>query len=515
MKTSLAITLIATTATAASAQPAPIAAAQSTPPTTSPAAAPSSAAAPAAPAVAAGTDPVPASSAPASSGAPDSRPAADPASPAAPADADQAALNALIDARVNARVDEILAARPENAGWKDGFFLQSDDGKHKLRLGAIVQFDGRTFFADDDDPRTDQWTFRSLRPELAGTLFGRFDFRLMPDFAGSRVVVQDAYVDLRATDAIRLRFGKFKVPFGLERLQSETATLFAERGLPTQLAPNRDLGVQIFGDLAGGAFSYQAGLFNGVADGGSGDGDVSDDKELAARVFVKPLAKVSPLLAELGLGAAVTYGDKQGTLAVTDLPSLRTSGQATFFAYKTGPTLMETTVAAGAHYRASAQASYFAGPVGGLAEYVYSSQKVVLANNHERINSDSWQVAAQWVLTGEKATWKSVSPAKPFDPAKGQWGAFDLVARIGQLRFLDGDAFEQGFADATRSARRVTSAGAGLDWFPNKSVRFVLDLETTWFRLGAKDPAVTGTSPTTAADRTTETTLVGRIQTVF
>jgi phosphate-selective porin OprO and OprP len=489
MKTSLALALIATTATTASAQPSP--------------------ASPATPETAQG---------PAAAAAPDRQASpVDTTLPAAPVDraALAASIDAQIDARVSARVDEILAARPEKAGWNDGFYLQSGDGKHKLRFGAIIQFEGRIFFADEDDPRTDQWTFRSLRPELAGTLFGRFDFRLMPDFAGGRLSVQDAYVDLRATDAVRLRFGKFKVPFGLERLQSETTTLFAERGLPSQLAPNRDLGIQVFGDLAGGAFSYQVGAFNGVADGGSGDGDVSDDKELAARIFVKPFAKLSPLLAELGVGAAVTYGDKQGTLAVTDLPSFRTSAQASFFAYKTGNALMEATIAAGAHYRASAQANYFAGPVGALAEYVYSSQKIVLGGNHERINSDAWQVAAQWVLTGEKATWKGVSPAKPLDPGKGQWGAFDLVARVGQLRFLDGDLFEQGFADPTRAARRATSAGVGLDWFPNRSIRFVLDFESTWFRLGAKDPDTTGTSPAFAADRSTENTIVARIQTVF
>jgi hypothetical protein len=201
MKTSLALALIATTATTASAQPSP--------------------ASPATPETAQG---------PAAAAAPDRQASpVDATLPAAPVDraALAASIDAQIDARVSARVDEILAARPEKAGWNDGFYLQSGDGKHKLRFGAIIQFEGRIFFADEDDPRTDQWTFRSLRPELAGTLFGRFDFRLMPDFAGGRLSVQDAYVDLRATDAVRLRFGKFKVPFGLERLQSETTTLFA------------------------------------------------------------------------------------------------------------------------------------------------------------------------------------------------------------------------------------------------------------------------------------------------
>lgn len=400
-------------------------------------------------------------------------------------------------------------AEPATAGWKDGFFLQSEDGAHKLRLGAIAQFDGRAFLSDEDDAKTDQFSFRSLRPELSGTLFDVFDFRLLPDFAGSRVVVQDAYVDLRVCEALRLRFGKFKVPFGLERLQAETATLFAERGLPTQLAPNRDLGVQLFGELGAGAVSYQLGVFNGVADGQSGDGDSSDDKELAARVSVKPLAAVAPILAELGVALAVTYGDKQGTLVAPDVAGLRTSGQTAFFSYRAGAALADTVVADGAHLRATAAASYFAGPVGGLAEYVRSQQTVLLAGDHARLDADAWQLAVQLVLTGEKATWKSVTPAAPFAPEQRQWGAFDVVARVGGLRQIDGAAFEQGFADPTRAARRATSVGGGVDWFPNKNVRFALNAERTWFRLGAKDAAGA------AADRAPEITLVGRVQAAF
>ena len=398
---------------------------------------------------------------------------------------------------VHALVEERLSARKENAGWKDGFFVQTSDAKTKLRIGGFTQFDGRFFVAEGNDPHTDTFGFRSIRPDLQGSLFDHFDFRLMPDFANARVVIQDAFIDVRYGDAVKLRFGKFKVPFGLERLQGETSTLFVERGFPTQLAPNRDLGVQVFGDLAGGSFSYQVGAFNGVADGGSGDTDVSDDKELAARVFVKPFAA-------LGVGAAVTYGHKSGTLAQTDVPTFRTQGQTTFFAYRTGTTLMDTVVADGVHWRATAQAAYYTGPIGVLAEYVRSVQHVVLDGTHQKVVADAWQVAGQWVLTGDDATFKSVTPKKPLDPAKGHWGAFDVVGRIGELRLVEDDVFDHGYADRTKSARRAWSAGGGVNWYPNRSFRFFVDVERTWYRHGAKD-----------GDRAAENSIVGRVQTVF
>jgi phosphate-selective porin OprO/OprP len=318
-------------------------------------------------------------------------------------------------------------------------------------------------------------------------------------------VLQDVYVDVRYAEEVKLRFGKFKVPFGLERLQNEVATTFAERGLPTQLVPNRDLGVQAFGELAGGVIGYQAGVFNGVADGASGDGDVSNDKELAGRVLVRPFARGESIVKQLAIGGAATFGDKAGTLAQPDVPVWKTQGQSTILSYKTGTTLMDTVVADGRQLRASAQGYWFTGPLGLLAEYVRSDQKLVLNGTHTNSRADAWQVVGQWVLTGDDATYNSVTPKHPFDPSKGQLGAFDVAARIGELRLIDGDDIAGSLVDPSKSARRAWSAGGGVDWFANKTFRLVLDLERTWFRLGAS----------MATDRAPETSIIGRVQTVF
>ncbi|MBV8761482.1 MAG: porin, partial [Deltaproteobacteria bacterium] len=139
-----------------------------------------------------------------------------------------------------------------------------------------------------------------------------------------------------------------------------------------------------------------------------------------------------------------------------------------------------------------------------LGEYVRSRQHVVLGTAHDLADFEAWQVLGQWVITGDKATYKSVSPRHPFDPAKGQWGAFDVAARVGELRVVDAGTLNNGFADPAKSARRAWSAGAGVDWFPNKLVRFVLDVDHTWYTRGL----ATG-------DRAAETSIVGRAQLAF
>lgn len=363
----------------------------------------------------------------------------------------------------------------------------------ELRIGGILQYDGRFFVDEGNDPHVDQFAFRSARIDVAARLDEHWSARLVPDFAGSKLVVQDAYVDARYDAALAVRFGKMKTPFGLERLQDERDTAFTERGLPTQLAPNRDLGVQVFGSLARGVVAYQAGVFNGVADGGSADGDVSDDKDLAARVFVKPVPGY-----QAGVGAAVTGGEKHGHAASsTDVGSFKTPGLTTFFAFKVGTTAADTVVADGMHWRVTGHGYAYQGPFGVLAEYVRTAQEVRLGTARSTARFEAWQVVGQWVITGERATYAGVTPAHGY-------GAFEVAARFGELRVADTSTLEAGFADPTRSARQATSAGVGADWLANRAFRFMLDVDRTWYVLGA---------PT--GDRPSETSIIGRAQAVF
>jgi phosphate-selective porin OprO/OprP len=403
------------------------------------------------------------------------------------------------------QVEVSLENQKPLAGWSDGFNLASTDGRFKLKVGAYTQADGR-FFIDDDGKRSaNQFTFRRVRPNFEGTVFKYFDFRLLPDFAGSKAVLFDAHLDLNYLPEAKLRFGKFKPPVGLERLQSATNLLFVERGLPTDLVPNRDNGVQLFGELLGGTLTYAGGVFNGVPDGGNGDIDVNDDKDFAGRVFALPFKSIDigPLKG-LGIGIAGTYGRQRGSQSSPDLPSLKTTGQTTFFSYKSNSTdATKTVVAFGQHTRISPQGYYYFGPFGLLGEYVRSEQAVGLNNKFATLTNDSWQIAASCVITGEAASYKGLAPAQPFDPWQGKWGAFEVAARYGELD-IDDDAFSQGFADPKKAARKAKEWVVGANWYLNKNVKFVLNYANTDFRGG-----------TASGDRKTEKVFLSRVQLAF
>ncbi|MBI2061684.1 MAG: porin [Nitrospirae bacterium] len=380
----------------------------------------------------------------------------------------------------------------------DGFFLKAPDGSYQFKLRGYIQSDARLFFGDEDKSDVNTFVLRRVRPSFEGTVSKWFDFRFLPDWGNGQAAVQEAYLDIGYWPWAKLRAGKFKAPFDLERLQSGTDIVFVERGFPTSIGPNRDIGLQLSGDLSGGAASYALGVFNGVVDGGSGDGDNHDAKDLVGRVFAHPFRNTSVWAAQgLGLGAAVTYGNQQGKSGSANLPTYKTPGQATFFSYGS------EVLAGGTRSRLEPQAYYYWRSLSLATEYARSSQEVKKAETHVTLKNDAFQAAATLFLTGEDAGFKAPKIKRPFDPPGGGWGALELAARYHFLR-VDQAAFPD-FADPAKSARSAIALAGGLNWHLNKNIKLVFDYEQTRFTGGAKD----------RKDRESEKVVLNRFQVAF
>ena len=225
-------------------------------------------------------------------------------------------------------------SRPSVTAGATGFQLKSADGNFVLKLRGYLQTDARVYLSDDAQVLTNDLLLRRVRPILEGTVYKYYDFRIMPDFAGAAPTIFDAYFEARFKPEFAVRAGKYKPALGLERYQSATDVKFIERGLPTNLVPSRDVGLQVAGDLAGGVLNYNAAIFDGVPDLASGLNDVADGKDLVGRLFIVPFAKKAenpPV--DLGFGIAASTGDELGNITTTALPSYRSPGQATVFRY--------------------------------------------------------------------------------------------------------------------------------------------------------------------------------------
>jgi phosphate-selective porin OprO and OprP len=374
-----------------------------------------------------------------------------------------------------------------SASANDGFALQSDDGSFALELRGYVQVDGRWYANDSGTRSIDTVILRRVRPILEGTVHKRFGFRVMPDFGSGATLLQDAYVEWRFSPAAVLRAGKYKAPFGLERLQSATDLAFAERALPTGLGPSRDAGIQLAGRLAGDRLDYAAGVFNGVPDGASGDSDGNDDKDLVARVMVSPWKGTPSELSGLSFGVAASRGNQEGTVAAPGLAGYRSAGQqspanGSFFGYRSDGTAAGTAIADGERFRLSPQASFYRGPFGLLGEYVRSRHEVRRGAATTELTHTAWQLSGTWVITGENASYRWYKPAHGFDPgddpARRGWGGVALVARYNA--FAADEASFPVYA-ASSAVQEAKGWALGLDWSLQKQVRLLLDYEVTSF----------------------------------
>lgn len=377
---------------------------------------------------------------------------------------------------LDAEADAAKAATaPVLALNEKGLSVKSPAGDFEVKLRGLVQADARYFGGDTSAAQTDTFLFRRIRPTLEGSWGKLVGFRLTPEFAGDSATIVDAYVDLKFNPRATVRIGKLKGPVGLERLQSGGATAFIERGFPTELAPNRDLGVQLQGEFATGGLSYALGVFNGAPDGRDAATTNPDgDFELAARVFAEPWKNSANALSGLGFGIAASRGDKHGS-GNNFLPRYRTPGQVQFFNYR------GTVLADGEHLRLSPQAYWYGGRFGLLGEYISSRQDVRAANgSRANLENTAWQVTAGWVLTGEDASYKGVlKPTNAFALDGSGWGAFEVVGRYGRLDIDDG-AFPL-FADPATASAAARSWGIGLNWYLNANFKLVANYARTAF----------------------------------
>jgi phosphate-selective porin OprO/OprP len=383
---------------------------------------------------------------------------------------------------------------PAVSAGTEGFSLQNEGGDYRLQVRGYVQFDGRFFSGDGAGLAVDNFLLRRVRPIVQGTLGRYFEFSVMPDFGGGAAVIQDAWLDFKPSPKLKVRVGKFKAPVGLERLQPATVTSFVERAFPTALVPNRDVGVEVYGDLAGGVVSYAAAVVDGAPDGGSVDSDTNDGKDLAGRLVFSPFKRGSSVLKDLGFGIAGTSGKQTGPL-----PAYRSGGQISVITILTGIT------ADGTRSRYSPQLSFYSGPLGLLAEYAHSSSRLKKPDGVRfDLEASAWQVTATIALTGDKAAYAGVRPKKPFDPSKGQWGALELAARVHGLE-LDRASVDAGAIDPARSAHKVTAWGAGLTWTLTRNVKQYVDFDHASFEGGAPG----------GADRESENVVFIRTQVSF
>lgn len=351
----------------------------------------------------------------------------------------------------------------------------------------------------DPDIGEDLFNLRTIRVGFRGELTKHLDWEIEREIDTTDTVQfgewKDVYLEWVTFDALRVKGGRFKMPFGLEQNTGIGNLDFAYRALgSTALAPGRDRGVMVFGDL--GRVTYEAGVFDD-------DGDTAESNEPQFVTEGEDLASVGPSFAGRVTGdlfRLLPVGRLQSAnvgVAYTNsrvpegLNSLRGEGLW-------GGNFFERVYVKGRRQRFGAQFDWTPGPVGVRAEWMQSREQRRQQSNRNQDLSDfvgtAWYVAGTWFVTGEDKD-DNINARRPL--FRGGIGAVELAVRYEELGFESvskaGTAFTNPRSDnlVPNSDKVLT---LGVNWTTSTWTRVVVNAVHENFEDQTRTPASGTTS---------------------
>nr|XP_061811862.1 porin O-like [Nerophis lumbriciformis] len=346
------------------------------------------------------------------------------------------------------------------AKWKNGFRVESEDGKFKLKFGGRLQADWS--FADADREIEDAFgavddgnEFRRARLFMSGTIYENIAFKAQFDFAdGGDAEIKDMWLELKNTSAGAVRFGHFKEPFSMEELTSSKYLTFLERSLPNVFAPGRNTGVQL--SDKGDKYTWAIGAFRETDDFG---GSVGPDLiNLTGRIAFTPYYEnEGKNLFHVGIGA--TRKDLDDTsFRYRQRPEAHISPRFV----NTGSFVADSATILGLEL-ATVQDAFWA-----MGEFMAADLDSAEAGDP---SFDSFTAQAGFFLTGESRTyktssraWDRIKPASNF--GKEGKGAWEIAGRYSSINLND----------ASIVGGEMTDITLALNWYPNPATRLMMNL---------------------------------------
>jgi phosphate-selective porin OprO/OprP len=298
-----------------------------------------------------------------------------------------------------------------------------------LRFGKVLRMDIRAklqsdlqTFSPQIEADDDVFDLRRARVAVRGTILKHFQYEAEAELT-DRQPSRDVYVNFRYFRDFQIQAGKFKLPFGMDRLTGPSDLDFVLRSrIGDQLSPGRDVGIMAHGRFFKRSLNYQAGVFRR-----DGENGATAERTVAGRLTGKPLRllPVPDELKSVELGVAV---------ASSKLPEGRNGLRGRTIS---GDTLFQRVYVRGQRLRLGIEANWSPGPFSIKGEFIHAEDERlgqgVRAQDLPSLMARGWYLSGTWVVTGEKKA-KGIEPRKNF-LHHGGIGAVELAARYEQMRF--------------------------------------------------------------------------------
>jgi phosphate-selective porin len=394
---------------------------------------------------------------------------------------------------------------PLTAGWNgEHFFIKSPDGQFSISPYGYVNTDYRAYHGDGAPANT--FVLRQARFGFQGNYGSHFDFAILADAAATTgSVVRDVYLNVRYNPMLQFQAGQFKTPFGQETGIGDTSLDFVERGFQSLLYPSaatayRSPGAAFHGDIDGGVVQYWVGAFNGK---GYALANTTNQPEVVGRLRFYPWRKSkSDWFKQLAFGGSVDFARSRGLSGDQSFAGTLPDGAYSFFPqfaingpiqrYNGEFTYLKKNFSLRGEYD---QLNQFRQNVGSLQSggLGFISLPGIVAK--------AWDISTTYLITGERrpenGTPRVKRPLFGPDTPGGQGrglGAWEVAFRFTGIQANEPatnllneytPGFVPGFNDHTFEYT------AGLNWYPNYWVKYVINLGIDQL----KEPSTIGAVP--------------------
>jgi phosphate-selective porin OprO/OprP len=415
------------------------------------------------------------------------------------------------------------------------FALESADGEYSIGLtgrihadvGDYVNYDPKSKMTSPQNLNSG-FNLRRARIGVTGKAAGDFTYTFIYDAGGTSDAtpagIQSAQVGYTGIKNAILEIGYSDTFFTLDEATSSNDTLFMERASPANVGTGVNTGD--FRSNVGGRY-FNDRLWLGAYFTGPMNTNIHNQGESIGafqRVAYQVLAEQDATLhiggaideiikapANGGAAAAVTQSVNPATgaivsttapnvasVALSDRPELRID---------TTSLLSTGQLGSAAHpvnggYIADVELAGNYGPLFLQGEYLHYS---IDRDNLNTADFDGGYGEAAYTLTGESRKYNKASgayggivPAHAFDPSQGYWGAWEIAGRVSYVdltsNFQNGKVISAVSQPSAVNGGKQTSYTAGLNWYPNSYMRFMLNyIHTDFDKANSSSSGIIGT----------------------
>jgi len=384
--------------------------------------------------------------------------------------------------------------------FKNGFKINSGDGKSNFSVNGRIQADYRYFDTPDTGPGVatspeNANTFDMRRAYLGakGTFRGWINYEATLDGTNGSTLLKYYWLETAFSEKFKVRFGQYKMPGSLEQLTSSRFIDFTERDWVASMAPAVNKGIMIHGVPTTG-LTYAVSVSNGglLSDSGATaieTGSGPDGKAFNARATANIAEIMGNKEAIAHVGGWYGYDEDLPTTRVTTgAVRFRTNARGTqFFSSNTTSTnLMDNPEIT--RYGLEAIAAH--GPVKFQGEYANMNFEQA---NYQDLDISAWYAGVSWMLTGESyaGAYKNgvmdrMSPKADFTGLDSSGiGAWEIGVRYSKFDAKDWVSGTH-MLGSSSSSNDVHSYTAGIKWIMDPNTRFLMDYVYTDFNADIK-----------------------------